>query len=93
MAAKNDPIQRRRRQANDASSEADLQALEATQATQAGLISSNQAVQAEAVATRRRKAAQSLLAANGPNAEIDDLGRSTLARGRAYGARPVATLG
>lgn len=88
----NNPHERRQRLESEQIAQADRRVEINKQQDLADQTTGNQAVQAEAVATRRRKAAQSLLGAGGPSDETFD-GSSTLARGRATGVRSVSTLG
>lgn len=83
----NNPVARKKRQADEAMAQADADKAAGNAADLAGRTLNNQALQAEAVAARRRKSAQSLLAASGPNAQIDGMDGSNLSRGRAYGVR------
>lgn len=85
---KNNPVERKKRIADEQMQEADRKAAEAKAGDLAAQTSNNQALQAEAVASRRRKAAQSLLGSAGPNAAVDDVvAGSNLSRGRAYAVR------
>lgn len=86
---KNNIVERKKRLANEEIAAADARSASDRAADLAEQTSNNQALQAEAVAMRRRKAAQSLLAAAGPNAAVDEqmAGQSNLSRGRAYGIR------
>ena len=87
---KNNPQERKQRKEAEAISAQDKQAADNQAADLAAQTNNNQAVQAEAVAGRRRKAAQSLLGQGSPGRD-DAYGNSTLARAGATGVR--ATLG
>lgn len=86
---KNNPVERAKRQAQEKIDQDNKDAADAKAAEVATATSNNQTLQAESVATRRRKAAQSLLAKANPQSDVDDVANGTvMGRGQAYATRP-----
>lgn len=97
---KDNPISRAKRKAGEAEAQMiadeDRKAAEANAALLSTEQNNNQTLQAETVALRRRKAAQSLLRLGSgarPDEEGSVAGNSNLARGAAYGVRQGVSLG
>lgn len=90
VAERNNPVARKKRLADEALTAQNQASADAQSSDAALQVRNNQALQAEAVATRRRRAAQSLLRQGNPALDMTDgsAGPSNLARGQAYSVRP-----